>query len=76
MILERNCPFKAKEDHLYWVMKLTKFYIKQVGKDGGVISRSMAISAAKVLLERDESFGKIEIPETWGKSLLKRMGVC
>ena len=51
-----------------------QLYIKQVSNRGGVISRSIAISVAKVLLERDESFGKIKITETLAKSLLKRMG--
>ena len=51
-----------------------QLYIKQVSKRGGVISRSIAISVAKVLLERDESFGKIKTAETWAKSLLKRTG--
>ena len=51
-----------------------QLYIKQVSNRGGVISRSIAISVVKVLLERDESFGKIKITETWAKSLLKRMG--
>ena len=51
-----------------------QLYIKQVSNRQGVISRSIAISVAKVLLERDESFGKIKITETWPKSLLKRMG--
>ena len=41
---------------------------------GGVISRNIAVSVATVLLERDESLGKIKITETWAKSLLKRMG--
>ena len=50
-----------------------QLYIKQVSNRGGVISRGIAISVAKVLLERDESFGKIKITETWAKSLLKRM---
>lgn len=41
-----------------------QLYIKHVGKRGGVTSRSIAISETKVLLERDESFGKIKITET------------
>ena len=41
-----------------------QLYIKHVGKRGSVTSRSIAISEAKVLLERDESFGKIKITET------------
>ena len=41
-----------------------QLYIKQVSNRGGVISRNIAISVAKVLLERDESFGKIKITET------------
>ena len=52
-----------------------QLYINNVGKRGGVASRSIAISAAKVLLERDESFHKIKITETWAKSLLKRWGM-
>ena len=51
-----------------------QLYIKQVGKRAGVISRSITISTAKVLLERDESFDKIKITETWAKSFLKRIG--
>ena len=51
-----------------------QLYINQVSNRGGVISRSIAISVAKVLLERHESFGKIKITETWANSLLKRMG--
>ena len=51
-----------------------QLYIKHVGKRRGVISRSIAVSEAKVLLERDESFGKIKITGTWTKSLLKCMG--
>ena len=51
-----------------------QLYIKQVSKRGEVISRSIAISVAKVQLERDVSFCKIKIAETWAKSLLKRMG--
>ena len=50
-----------------------QLYIKQVGKRGRVISRSIAISAARILLERDEPFGKIKITESWEKSLLKRL---
>ena len=48
-----------------------QLYIKQVGRHGGVISRTIAV---KVLLARDESFGNIKITETWTMSLLKRMG--
>ena len=58
-------------------MKLTKkvlLYIQQVSQRGGIISRRIAVSAAKVLLERDESLGKIKVTETWAKSLLRRMG--
>ena len=68
VILKRNCPFKSKEDHLCWVMKLTKKFSSRK------ISRSIVISAVKVLWKRDESFGKIKITETWTKSLLKCMG--
>ena len=41
---------------------------------GGVISRRIEVSVAKVLLERDESLGKIKVTETWAKSLLRCMG--
>ena len=54
--------------------KQVQLYIEQVSKRGGVISRSIVVSVANVLLERDEIFGKIKITETWAKSLLKRMG--
>ena len=52
-----------------------QLYIKQVDKHGGIISRSIAISVAKVLLERGKSFGMIKITERWVKSLPKRMGM-
>ena len=51
-----------------------QLYIKQVGKGKGFISRGITISAAKLLLEKGELFGKIKTSETWTKSLLKRMG--
>ena len=41
---------------------------------GGVVSRSIAVSVATVLLERDEFLGEIKITETRAKSLLKRTG--
>ena len=52
-----------------------QLYISNVGKREGVVSRSIAISAAKILLERDELFHKIKITETWAKPLLKRWGM-
>ena len=47
--------------------------IQQLNQHGGVISRSIAVSVATVLLERDGYLGKIKIIQTWAKSLLKRM---
>ena len=54
--------------------KNVQLYIQQLSQRGGVISRSIAVSIATVLLERDKSLGKIKITETLAKSLLKRMG--
>ena len=53
--------------------KKVQLYIQQLSQRGGVISRNIAVSVATFLLERDESFGKVKITETWAKSLLKRM---
>ena len=54
--------------------KKVQLYIQQLSQRGGAISRSIGVSVATVLLERDESPSKIKITETWTKSLLKRMG--
>ena len=54
--------------------KKVQLYIQQLSQRGVVISRSIAVSVATVLLERDESLGKIKITETWAKPLLKRIG--
>ena len=54
--------------------KKFQLYIQQLGQGEGVISRSIATSIAPVLLERDESLGKIKITGMWAKLLLKRMG--
>ena len=53
--------------------KKVQLYIQQMSQLGGVISRSIAVSVATILLERDEYLGKTKITETWVKSLLKRM---
>ena len=54
--------------------KKVQLYIQQMSQHESVVSRSIAASVATVLLERDESYGKIKITGTWAKSLLKRMG--
>ena len=54
--------------------KKVQLYIQQLSQRGGAISRSIGVSVATVLLERDKSRSKIKITETWTKSLLKRMG--
>ena len=54
--------------------KKVQLYIQQLSQRGGAISRSIGVSVATVLLERDKSLSKIKITETWTKSLLKRMG--
>ena len=40
--------------------KKVQLYIQQMTQRGGVISRSIAASVTTVLLERDESLGKIK----------------
>ena len=44
--------------------KKFQLYIQQLSQHGGVISRSIAVSVATILLERDESLGKIKITQT------------
>ena len=41
-----------------------QLYIQQLSQREGVISRSIAVSVATVLLGRDESLGKKKVTET------------
>lgn len=56
--------------------KKVRFYIHQVTQYGGAISRSIAVSVAKVLVERGKSLGKVKITETLGKLIVETYGVC
>lgn len=56
--------------------KKVRFCIHQVTQYGGATSRSIAVSVAKVLVERDKSLGKVKISETLGKLIVEMYGVC
>ena len=56
------------------IYKKVQLYSQQLSQRRGVISRSIAVSLATVLLEKGKSLGKIKITETWAESLLKHMG--
>ena len=72
--LMKYCLLNRKEDDFCRVTfdRKVQLYIQQAGQRGGVISRIIAVSVAKVLLRRDESLGKVTRTEAWPKSMLKR----
>ena len=50
-------------------------YIHHLSKRGGLISRAIAVSTAKALIQRDPNYcNNLEITESWAQSLFRRMG--